>query len=215
MIKSFILSREIEEYVEEHTSEEKSLVKELEKETIETTQEAQMMCGRVEGQFLQMLIRLSGARNVVEIGTFTGYSTLMMAEGLPEDGRVITCEISEEYARIARKYIDRSPNSPMIDIKIGPALETLKYISSESIDFVFIDADKTSYCDYYDESMRIVKKGGLIAVDNALWSGRVLRPEDDDSRAIALFNNKVKEDPRSEKVLLTVRDGIYLIRKKL
>jgi caffeoyl-CoA O-methyltransferase len=161
-----------------------------------------------------MLIRLSGAEKVVEIGTFTGYSALMMAEGLPENGKLITCEISEEYARIAKKYFDISPYSSLIEIKIGPALNTLTHISSETIDFVFIDADKALYSNYYEESMRIVKKGGLIAADNALWSGRVLNPEDEDSHALALFNKTVKEDKRSEKVLLTIRDGIYLIRKK-
>lgn len=214
MIKSYILPEDIENYVEKHTSAETALLKELEKETIACTEYSSMLTGRVAGRLLQLLIRISGARKVIEIGTFTGYSALMMAEGLPEDGKLITCEISEEYARIAQKYFDHSPYSQKIEIKIGSAIETLRTITPESIDFVFIDADKISYSQYYDKSMTIVKKGGLIAADNALWSGRVLHPDDEDSQALALFNKKVKEDTRAEKVLLTVRDGIYLIRKK-
>ncbi|MGW8273320.1 MAG: O-methyltransferase, partial [Thermodesulfovibrionales bacterium] len=149
----------------------------------------------------------------VEIGTFTGYSALMMAEGLPEQGELITCERSEQFAGIARRYFRRSPHGGKIRILMGNAAETLREIHDRSVDFVFIDADKKSYVLYYEESLRMIKPGGLIAVDNTLWYGRVLSPQDEDSLAIAGFNMMVSEDSRVEKVLLTIRDGVTLIRK--
>ncbi len=207
-------SKDIEHYIKKHSSPLSGLLRDLEKETREKTDMPEMLTGKVEGRLLQMLVRISGARRIVEIGTFTGFSALMMAEGLPEDGKLITCEISEKYARIARRYFKRSPLGKKISLELGPALDTLRRLSDESTDFVFIDADKTSYPDYYSESMRILKKDGLIAVDNVLWSGRVLDPQDDDSRSIARLNEQVRKDRRVEQVMLTVRDGVYLIRKK-
>jgi caffeoyl-CoA O-methyltransferase len=138
----------------------------------------------------------------------------MMAEGLPDDGELITCELATNNAAIARRYFDGSPYGGKIQLKIGPAIDTLKEIPDGSSDFVFIDADKASYPLYYEESVRILKTGCIIAADNTLWSGRVLDPEDDESRAISLFNTTVREDERVDKVMLTVRDGMYLIRKK-
>jgi len=209
-----LIPKEIEKYVAEHTSPVSSLLDELEKETNEKTLSPQMLSGKVEDRLLQMLIRISGAKRVVEIGTFTGYSSLMMAEGLPEDGELITLEACKKYAEIAMSHFKRSPYGGRIKLIFGPALNSLKQIPDESIDFVFIDADKKSYTHYYKESIRILRKGGLITVDNTLWSGRVLSPQDADSKAIALFNEIVKKDKSVEKVMLTVRDGIYLIRKK-
>lgn len=209
-----LIPKEIEKYVAEHTSPVSSLLDELERETNEKTLAPQMLSGKVEDRLLQMLIRISGTKRIVEIGTFTGYSSLMMAEGLPEDGKLITLETCKKHAEIAMSYFKRSPYADRIKLIFGPALNSLKQISNESIDFVFIDADKKSYTLYYKESLRILKKGGLIAVDNTLWSGRVLSPQDTDSKAIALFNEIVKKDEGVEKVMLTVRDGVYLIRKK-
>ncbi|UCG78957.1 MAG: class I SAM-dependent methyltransferase [Nitrospirota bacterium] len=211
---SYFIPGPIEEYVEKHSSPVPLLLKELETETIEKTDSPQMLSGPVEGKFLQMLIKVSGARLVVEIGTFTGYSALMMAEGLPDNGRLITCEISEVSANIARKYFARSAHGNKIDLKMGPAIDTLKKIPEGSVDFVFLDADKVSYSLYYEEGLRILKHGGLIAADNALWGGRVISPDDNESRAIAAFNDLVMNDDRAEKVMLTMRDGVYLIRKK-
>lgn len=205
----------IDQYTHEHTSPASPLLEELERETREKMPGAQMLTGRVEGTLLKMLVSISGARRVVDIGTYTGYSALMMAEGLPEDGELITCEVSREHASMARRYFQRSPHGKKIRLVLAPALETLSEIPDWSVDFVFIDADKTSYPAYYDESMRILRNGGLIAVDNVLWSGRVLStPEDDDTKAIIDFNEKVTGDQRAEKVMLTVRDGVYLIRKR-
>ena len=209
-----LLPKPVERYVHKQTSPESRLLRELERETHETTQYPQMLTGRVEGRLLKMLVHISGARKVLEIGTFTGYSALLMAEGLPDHGELITCEISRQCAAVARKYFKRSPHGHKIRLRPGPAMKTIQKIPDESIDFVFIDADKPSYPRYYDESVRILKRGGIIAADNALWNGQVLDPVDEDSRAIALFNSKVKSDRRVEKVLLTVRDGVYLIRKK-
>lgn len=206
--------QKIEQYAAEYTSPLSPLLEELQRETISTMDNAQMLTGVVEGRLLQMLVKISGAKRVFEIGTFTGFSALIMAEGLPEDGELITCETKKEHAAFARRYFRRSPHGKKIRLKTGPAIKTLKSISDKSMDFIFIDADKTSYPLYYSEGMRILRKGGLIAADNVLWGGKVLRPDDDESRAIALFNDMVKNDSRAEKVFLPVRDGVYLIRKR-
>ncbi len=208
------LPEELARYIEDHTGPVPPLLEELERETREKTRNPGMLTGKVEGTFLRMLVRVSGARKVVEIGTFTGYGALMMAEGLPADGELITCDVSEEHASIARRYFDRSPHGKKIRLVLGPAAETLRKIPDGSVDFVFVDADKESYPAYYEESVRILRTGGLIAADNVLWSGRVLSPEDEDARAIAFFNSRVQGDDRVEKVMLPVRDGVYLIRKR-
>jgi caffeoyl-CoA O-methyltransferase len=209
-----IIPGTIEIFALDHTTPLPELLEELQRETHEKMENPQMLVGRVEGRLLQMLVRISGAKRVVEIGTFTGFSALMMAEGLPDDGELITCEISQECAEIAKRYFDRSSHRDKIRLRVGPAINALRGMPHRSADFVFIDADKTSYMDYYEEGMRILKSGGLITVDNVLWSGRVLNPRDEDSRAIAEFDRRVMEDSRAEKVMLTVRDGLYLIRKK-
>jgi caffeoyl-CoA O-methyltransferase len=208
------LPEELERYIEEHVGPVSPLLEELERWTKEETGRPGMLTGRVEGALLRMLVRIAGARRVVEIGCFTGYSALMMAEGLPEGGELVTCEILGEYASIAQKYFDRSPHGKKIRLALAPALETLSGIDDGSVDFVFIDADKELYPLYYEESVRILRSGGLIAADNVLWYGRVLSPEDEESRAIVSFNRIVKRDERVEKVMLPVRDGVYLIRKR-
>jgi caffeoyl-CoA O-methyltransferase len=197
-------------YAEEHTTPAPALLEELEAETRAHTRAPGMLSGRL----LQLLVRTSGARRVVEIGTFTGYATLMMAAGLPDGGEIVTCELEAEHAAIASRYFARSPDREKIRLRRGPALETLRPMPAGSVDFVFIDADKERSLDYYEESLRLLRPGGLIAVDNALWSGRVLAPEDDEDRALARVNERAAHDPRVEAVLLTVRDGILLVRKK-
>lgn len=208
------LPEPLRRYVEDHAETVPSLLEELERETRERTANPGMMTGRVEGTFLRMLVGILGARQAVDIGTFTGYSALMMAEALPADGQVVTCEILEEHASIARRYFDKSPHGHKIRLARGPAADTLRGLPDGSADFVFIDADKKSYLLYYEESLRILRPGGVAVADNALWSGRVLSPEDGDSRAIREFNRRVREDDRVEKVMLPVRDGVYLVRKK-
>jgi caffeoyl-CoA O-methyltransferase len=173
-----------------------------------------MLTGRVQGRFLQLVVQLSAARNIVDIGTFTGYSALAMAEALPPDGKILTIEHNPEHAGIARDFFNRSAGRDKITLRLGEALDILKSLPDGQTDLVFIDADKRNYSAYYEESMRILRNGGLILADNALWYGRIFNPQDDDSRAMAAFNERVKADGRAEKLFLTIRDGIYLVRKK-
>jgi caffeoyl-CoA O-methyltransferase len=173
-----------------------------------------MLTGRVEGRFLQLMTQLSGAQQVVEIGTFTGYSALAIAEVLPEGGRLLTIEHDPGYAKIARDFFSRSPGGSRITLRLGEALAILKTLPDAKADLVFIDADKQNYPAYYRESMRILRRGGLILADNALWYGRVFDPKDEESSAMADFNELVNADNRAEKLFLTIRDGIYLIRKR-
>ncbi|MBI5101141.1 MAG: class I SAM-dependent methyltransferase [Nitrospirae bacterium] len=209
-----IASKEAEGYALAHTSPLSALLEEVEAFTLTSTAYPGMLTGRVEGRFLRLMAQLSGARQIVDIGTFTGYSALAMAEVLPEDGRLITIEHNPEHAKIAQGFFKRSPSSGRITLRQGDALETLRTLPDGKTDLVFIDADKQNYAAYYQESMRILREGGLILADNALWYGRVFDPKDDDSRAVAAFNDMVNSDTRAEKLFLTVRDGIYVIRKR-
>jgi caffeoyl-CoA O-methyltransferase len=173
------------------------------------------MVGTVEGRFLEFLAHMTRARRILEIGMFTGYSALSMAQGMPEDGRIITCDVDPEAERIARRHFDASPYADRIEIRMGPALETVSTLEGP-FDLVFIDADKTNYRNYFEAVLPKLAEGGVIAVDNVLWSGRVLdvaANDDADTRAIAEFNTAVRNDPRVECVLLTIRDGVTLIRK--
>jgi caffeoyl-CoA O-methyltransferase len=203
----------VEQFAHDHTEPETDLYARLREETYRLMDRPQMQVGLLEGRFLKMLVRLTGAKEVLEIGMFTGYSTLMMSEGLPEDGRLITCEIDPKAEAIARKYFAESPHGKKIDIRMGPALETIKTLSGP-FDLVFIDADKPNYCSYYQACFPLVKPGGLIVGDNVLWSGKVNDPKDDDTRAIVAFNDLIQSDPRVENVCLTVRDGMMLAWKR-
>lgn len=209
-----IVDEAVERYAAEHGDELPPLLAEVEAVTREKTTAPGMMIGRLEGNVLRMLIRLMGARRVVEVGTFTGYSALCMASALPEDGKVITCELDEKHAGIARSFFERSSDGKKIELRQGPASETLATLPDASFDLVFIDADKVGYPDYYEQALRILRTGGLIVADNVLWSGRVLDPQDENSRAIAAFNEKVRQDDRVDSVMLTVRDGMTLARKR-
>ena len=167
----------------------------------------------IEGRFLQMLVRLSGAKSILELGMFTGYSALMMAEALPDDGHLITCEIDAKAEAIARRYFAESPHEDKITIRMGPALDTIKTLTGP-LDLVFIDADKVNYSIYYEACLPLLKPGGLVVADNVLWSGKVLHPKDADDHAIVAFNGLVQSDPRVENVCLTVRDGMMLAWKR-
>lgn len=215
-IHSFMdmVAGEAEQYAADHTSPMSPLLEEIESYTLRETDYPSMLTGRVEGRFLQLIVALSKSRDLVEIGTFTGYSALAMAESVPPDGKVLTIEHSPANADIAQGFFDRSPHGSKIALQRGEGIDVLKSLPSEATDLVFIDADKANYLAYYHESMRILRKGGLIVVDNALWYGRIFEPKDEDSKAMALFNEEVNADNRAEKLFLTLRDGIYLIRKK-
>jgi caffeoyl-CoA O-methyltransferase len=210
-----IVPEPIDRYAEEHTSPPEPLLAELAQETHATLESPQMLTGTVEGRFLELLVYASGARRVLELGTYSGYSALSMAAGLPPGGRIDTCELDESRAAVARRYIEQSPYSDRIEIHLGPALETIARLEGE-FDFVFIDADKPNYVNYYEAVLPRLTERGFIAADNTLWSGRVLDGADDDegTRAIKAFNEHVKTDPRVTSVMLTVRDGVTLVRPK-
>ncbi|MFQ5669535.1 MAG: O-methyltransferase [Acidobacteriota bacterium] len=199
----------IEAYARRHTTPETDLLAELREQTYARMPVPQMQVGRLEGTFLKLLVRMTRARAVLEIGMFTGYSALMMAEGLPRDGRLITCEIDPEAEAMARSFFARSPHGQKIEIRMGPALETLASLEGP-FDLVFIDADKGNYSRYFEGVIDKVRRGGVLVFDNALWSGRVLDPKDDDARAIAEAADRVQDDPRVENALLTVRDGMLV-----
>jgi len=206
----------IEDYVDAHTDDVSFLLKALMAETEEITGRAFWSIGKVEGKLMQLLIKMSNTKRAVEVGTFTGYSALVIAEALPQDGILTTCENSREYADIAQRYFNKSPYGRKIKLKLGPALQTLKNIPANSQDFVFIDADKPSYGDYFDEALRILDSDGLIFVDNIFWRNKIFKKKitNKNAKAIAAFNEKVRQEDRVEKVMLSIRDGVYLMRKK-
>ncbi|MCI0571799.1 MAG: class I SAM-dependent methyltransferase [Myxococcaceae bacterium] len=208
-----LVPRAIEDYAQEHSDVAGPLLDALRDETYAKMRSPQMQVGRLEGAFLRLLVRLARAKRVLEVGTFTGYSALCMAEGLPEDGELITCDIDPEAVAMAKRYWAQSPHGRKIQSRLGPALETISRLSGP-LDLVFIDADKTNYTAYYEAALPLLRTGGLVVADNTLWSGRVLKPEGESDRAIVAFNEHVAKDPRVEKVLLTVRDGMMLALKR-
>jgi len=203
----------VELFAQLHTEPETDLYARLREETYRVMENPQMQVGLLEGRFLKMLVRLTGAKRVLELGMFTGYSALMMAEGLPDDCRIVTCDVDPKAEAIAKKYFAESPHGKKIEIRMGPALETIKSLSTP-IDLVFIDADKPNYCKYYEACFPLVKPGGLIVGDNVLWSGKVVDPQDENTRAIVAFSDLVQNDSRVENVCLTVRDGMMLAWKR-
>lgn len=210
------LAKVVADYVDAHTDNVSMLLDALLAETEGATGRAFWSIGKVEGKLLQLLIKISKTRRAVEVGTFTGYSALVMAEALPADGILTTCENSREYADIALRYFKKSPHGGKINLKFGPALQTLQSIPARSQDFVFIDADKPSYGAYFDEALRILVSGGLIFVDNVFWRHKIFKKRitNENARSIAAFNEKVRREERVEKVMLSIRDGVYLLRKK-
>ncbi len=210
------LSAELDAYVEAHAPEESELLAELRVRTRAELEWANMQVGRVEGALLRLLVGLSRAKRVLELGTFSGYSALCMAEGLPDDGKLVTCDVDPVATAMAKSVWAKSPHGAKIELRLGPALDTLAALRAEgqSFELVFIDADKVNYERYYDACWDLLPQGGLVVADNTLWSGRVVAPQDDEDRAIARFNARVHGDPRVEHVLLSVRDGIMLARKR-
>jgi caffeoyl-CoA O-methyltransferase len=205
----------VEAYAVEHSTPEPPRFAELAEQTRARTSAPSMMVGTLEGRLLTAVVAMLRPTSVLEIGTFTGYSSLSMAEALPPGGRIVTCDISEEHVAIAREHIGASPYADRIDIRIGPAIETLATLDGP-FDLVFIDADKTGYVDYYEAVLPKLAPHGVILADNVLWSGRVLDPgeDDDNTRAIRAFNDHVVADERVEVVVLTVRDGLSIIRRR-
>jgi caffeoyl-CoA O-methyltransferase len=209
-----IVPAEIDAYAEAHTTPAGDLLSRLAEETKATLSSPQMLTGSVEGRFLQFLVFATGARRILELGTFSGYSSISMAAALPEDGRIDTCEVEEKHASVARRYIEEAGYSDRISIHMGPATETIARLEGD-FDFVFIDADKPNYVNYYEAVLPRLSERGLIAADNTLWSGRVLDDGDESegTEAIRAFNEHVRADERVVSVMLTVRDGVTLIRR--
>jgi caffeoyl-CoA O-methyltransferase len=210
-----IVDPAVEEYAVEHTSGEPPWFATLAEDTRARTTAPGMMVGTLEGRLLTALVAMIRPRLVLEIGTFTGYSALSMAEALPPDGRIVTCDISEEHVAIAREHIARTPYADRIEILLGPAQQSVEGLQGP-FDLVFIDADKGGYLGYYEAVLPKLAPDGVILVDNVLWSGRVVDPavDDEDTKAIRAFNDHVAADDRVEVVLLTVRDGVSLIRRR-
>ncbi|HUQ63114.1 MAG TPA: class I SAM-dependent methyltransferase [Acidimicrobiales bacterium] len=204
----------IQEYAEAHTTPEPQLLLDVAAATRDFSPMAMMMVGRLEGRFLNLLVGAIAARRVLEIGTFTGYSALAMAAAMPADGRIVSCEVDPAHAEFARGNIASSPFASMIEVRLGPAIETVRSLEGP-FDFVFIDADKRSYPDYYEASLSVLRSNGLMVADNVLRSGRVLDLEanDPDIVGIKRFNEIVVADARVECAMLPIRDGVTLIRK--
>jgi caffeoyl-CoA O-methyltransferase len=210
-----IVDPRIEEYAEAHTTPPDPLLGRLAEETRATLRSPGMLTGTVEGRFLELLVYGLGARRVLEIGTYSGYGTLSMAAALPADGRIDTCEIDETHAEVARRFLAEAGYADRVTVHLGPALDTIRGLEGD-FDFVFIDADKENYVNYYDEVLPRLTERGLIAADNTLWSGRVVDESDTDetTRAIQEFNEHVARDDRVVAVQLTIRDGVTLIRRR-
>lgn len=210
-----VVNEDIEAYAAAHTTPEDPLLAEVAAGTRASQESHGMMVGLLEGRFLETLVWLSGARRILEIGCFTGYSALSMAAALPPGGTITTCEVDPERAAIARRHFDASPWAERIQVLVGPALDSITTLTGP-FDLVFIDADKVNYPRYYEAVLPLLADRGLIVADNVLWSGRVLDPSDesDDTKAIRAFNDMVVNDPRVTCVMATVRDGVLLIRRR-
>jgi caffeoyl-CoA O-methyltransferase len=207
-----LVSDNIEAYAERHTSALSELHSRVWKETHEKTRSPGMLVGPLEGALLRLLVRLTSAKRVLEIGMFTGYSALAMAEALPEDGKLVTCDINPETTEMARRYFSSSPHGHKIEVKLGPAVETLKTLKGP-FDLCFIDADKEGYGAYYDLCINLARKNGLLVLDNVLQHGRVLDAGNERGRMMTSLNERIQQDKRVENVLLPIRDGIMLAYK--
>jgi caffeoyl-CoA O-methyltransferase len=209
-----IVEPRVEEYAEQHTSPDGELFDRLAAETRDVSDSPGMMVGRLEGQFLAFVVRSTGAQRVLELGTFTGYSSISMAQALPDGGSIVSCDVNEDTTAIARRYAEEAGVADRIDYRLGPAIETLAGLDGP-FDLVFIDADKVGYVDYYEAVLPKLADDGLILADNTLASGRVVEDAGDGmTSAIKRFNEHVREDDRVESVMLTIRDGVTMIRRR-
>ncbi len=219
MPKRSLLPDAVEQYVGQVATRETPVQRRLRAETARLP-EAGMQIGADQGALLALLVRLMGARRALEIGTFTGYSALAVASALPVDGTLVACDVSERWTRIARRYWAEAGVAERIDLRLGPARETLAALlaggEADRFDFAFIDADKTGYDAYYEACLDLVRPGGLIALDNMLWAGDVadLSVNDADTAALRALNLKIRDDARVDAALLTVGDGLVLARKQ-
>lgn len=212
---TYITDPAAEEYAREHTSPEPALLTRAMESTKGFAGSYRMLTGHLEGRFLKMLVAISGARRVLEIGTYTGYSAISMAEALPADGMLISCEIDESHAEMARKHISTSPDAAKIEVRVGPAIETIAALKG-TFDMVFIDADKTSYRAYYEAVLPRLSPRGFICIDNVLWSMQVIDPSNREPSTVALreLNDLIASDARVECVMVPIRDGVTIVRRR-
>ena len=210
-----LVTPEIEAYAEAHSMAESAICRALREETYRRMEFPQMLVGPLEGAFLKMMAQVVGAKRVLEVGMFTGYSALCFAEAVPEDGTIITCEVDEESATLAREYFARSPVGKKVEVRMGPALETMQNLDGP-FDLIFIDADKQNYLNYFRRALELLAPNGVILIDNVLWDGEVLKhpPPDQRTAAIQELNKAVSGDGKVSAVLITIRDGILVVRKK-
>tara|TARA_Y100000994_G_C15546335_1_gene382166 strand:- start:30 stop:668 length:639 start_codon:yes stop_codon:yes gene_type:complete len=208
-----LVSEDILSYCDEHSHKDSDLLVELIKYTYEIEDVPQMISGSHVGNFLQSLIKMSKSKKILEVGMFTGYSALKMAEALPEDGQVHTCELMDRHVQTASSFFNRSKHKDKITILQGEANKTLEQLSINSYDFVFIDADKQNYCEYYKKSVKLLKPGGIVVLDNMLWSGGVINPQDIDSKALADTADYIYNDDRVYNFLVPIRDGLMVCIK--
>jgi predicted O-methyltransferase YrrM len=217
--RSFYLPSEIEQYILETTLRDHPVMRELREETAKLPM-ARMQTGADQVQFLQLLVRLIGAKRCIEVGVFTGYSALGVALALPEHGHIVACDVSEEYTSIARRYWQRAGVADKIDLYLAPATQTLDGLiengEGERFDFAYIDADKSGYDAYYERCLALIRHNGLIAIDNVIWGGDVVNESSTDPDTIALrkLNAKIGRDERVDASLLTIGDGLMVVRKR-
>ena len=217
MPKSFFLTEDAHAYLVAHGTPPDDVQRALIEETSKLGGIANMQVAPEQGTFLTMFTRMIGAKRAVEVGTFTGYSSLCIARGLPADGHLLCCDVSEEWTSIARKYWQKAGVEDRIELRIAPGVETLESLPADaSIDFAFIDADKPNYRNYYEALLPRMRQNGVIGVDNVLWGGAVLddKADDDNTKAIKAFNDFVASDDRVDVVMLPLADGLTLARKR-
>ena len=208
-----LISAEINQYCEENSQGDSELLRELTAYTYETEDIPQMVSGVQVGNVLQGFIKSINAKNIIEVGMFTGYSALKMAEVLPEDGEVHTCELMTKHVKTARSFFDRSPHGHKIHIHEGRASESLEQLKSGHFDFAFIDADKGGYQDYYLKCLSLLRSGGIIVLDNMLWGGEVLDPKTQEAETLNELNSIISNDKRNINMLIPIRDGLMLCIK--
>jgi caffeoyl-CoA O-methyltransferase len=215
--KSFHLSPEIHRYIVDHGTKPDAVQQALIEETSKLGGISMMQIAPEQGAFMTIFARSIGAKRAIEVGTFTGYSALCLARGLPDDGQLICCDVSEDWTAVGRPYWEKAGVAEKIDLRIAPAIETLSAIDEDgAFDLAFIDADKTGYAAYFEELLRLLRPGGVILVDNVLWNGSVIDPEkcDESTEAIRAFNDRVATDERVDTVMLPISDGLTLLRKR-
>ncbi|HUF85095.1 MAG TPA: class I SAM-dependent methyltransferase [Acidimicrobiia bacterium] len=216
-VKSFFLSPEIHDYLLAHSDPLDDVQRSLIEETTALGDISMMQIAPEQGAFMTVLTRLLGVHNAIEVGTFTGYSALAIARGLPDDGRLLCCDVSEEWTAIGRRHWEKAGVADKIDLRIAPALDTLRALPRDEVyDLAFIDADKPNYPNYYEEIVARLRPNGAVLVDNVLWMGAVVNPDakDDGTLAIRAFNDMVAADERVDAAMLAISDGLTLIRKR-